>query len=249
VDAPTAPPVPRPLMLHRWSAVTFLHWPYPPAVVQRLLPPGLEVDTAGGSAWVGLVPFRMERVRPPGLPPLAWASRFPETNVRTYVRDRHGRDGIWFCSLDAARLGAVVAARAAYRLPYFWAAMGVRRDGDRLRYRGRRRWPGPSGARCRALVEVGAGLDPGDLGPLDHFLTARYRLHTVIAGRGAVADAEHPPWPLARARLLELEDDLVAAAGLPRPEGAPLVHFSPGVEVRVGRWRFSGKGRRPAGGP
>ena len=58
MEAPSAPPVPRPLMYHRWTAVTFLHWPYPPQVVQRLLPPGLEVDRADGTAWVGLVPFR-----------------------------------------------------------------------------------------------------------------------------------------------------------------------------------------------
>jgi uncharacterized protein len=238
MEAPAAPPVRRPLMLHRWTAVTFLHWPYPPEVVQRLLPPGLEVDRADGTAWVGLVLFRMEDVRLPGLPPLPWASRFPETNVRTYVRDRHGRIGIWFFSLDAARLGAVVTARVAYGLPYFWAAMSVRRDGDRVRYRSRRRRSGMAAAQCRAVVEVGAAFDRRELGSLDHFLTARFRVYTLIAGRNAAADAEHPPWPLARARLLDVEDHLVVAAGLPRPDRAPLVHFSPGVEVRVGRWRL-----------
>jgi uncharacterized protein YqjF (DUF2071 family) len=143
-------------MHHRWTAVTFLYWPYPPQVVQRLLPPGLEIDRADGSAWVGLVPFRMEDVRLPGLPRLPWASGFPETNVRTYVRDRHGRVGIWFLSLDAARLGAVVTARVAYGLPYFWAAMSVRRDGDRVYYHSRRR--SATAAQCRALVEVGAAF-------------------------------------------------------------------------------------------
>jgi|SRR6266705_1685352 len=226
-------------MRHRWSSVTFLHWPYEPAVVQRLLPPGLEVESTAGAAWIGLLPFRMRDVRLPGLPPVPWASRFPETNVRTYVRDAQGRAGIWFFSLDAARLGAVVGARATYRLPYFWARMSVRRDGGRVRYRSHRRWPGPGGACCLADVEVGTALGSGELGALDHFLTARYRLFTVVAGRLAQAEAEHPPWPLARARLVRLDQDLVEAAGLPRPERTPLVHHSPGVEVRVGRWRFA----------
>mgnify|MGYP002139014445 CR=1 FL=1 len=31
-------------MSHRWLNLTFLHWRYPVDVVQRLLPPGLEVD-------------------------------------------------------------------------------------------------------------------------------------------------------------------------------------------------------------
>ena len=81
---------------------------------------GLTVETMDGSAWVGLVPFFL-RVGLPGVPSVPWLSRFAETNVRTYVRSRDGARGIWFFSLDAARLGAVVTARATYRIPYFWS--------------------------------------------------------------------------------------------------------------------------------
>jgi uncharacterized protein len=238
MQAPAAPQVARPVMHQRWSQVSFLHWPDRPAVVQRLLPAGLEVETVDGAAWVGLIPFLMEGVRPPAVPPLPGASRFPEANLRTYVRGADGRPGIWFFSLDAARLGAVVAARGTYRLPYFWSAMSVRLDRDRVSYRSRRRWPGPAGGRCQAQIQVDTTLDEGELGELDHFLTARFRLYTVIAGRNAAAEAEHPPWPLARAGLLDLDADLVEASGLPSPERGPLVHYSPGVQVRVGRWRF-----------
>src|SRR2546429_229581 len=83
------------------------------------------------------------------------------------------------------------------------------------RPRGSRRWPGPSGARCDAEVELGRPYDEAELGPLDHFLTARFRLYSTLAGRLVVADAEHPPWPLFSARLHELRQDLVQAAGLP----------------------------------
>jgi uncharacterized protein YqjF (DUF2071 family) len=225
-------------MLHRWAQASFLHWPYRPEVVQRLLPAGLEVDTLDGRAWVGLVPFRMARVRAPGLPPAPWLSAFPETNVRTYVRGPDGQAAIWFLSLDAARLGAVLGARATYLLPYFWARMRVEVGGGLVRYRGRRRWPGPRGAGYVAAVEVGRALDEGELGALDHFLTARHVLWTVIAGRLASAHAEHGPWPLARARLIALEQDLIQAGRLPAPHGPPLVHHSAGVDVRIGAWRW-----------
>jgi uncharacterized protein YqjF (DUF2071 family) len=62
--------------------------------VQALLPAGLTVDEYDGKAWVGLVPFMMW-VAPPGVPALPWLGRFCETNVRTSVRDEHGRDGVW----------------------------------------------------------------------------------------------------------------------------------------------------------
>jgi hypothetical protein len=32
-----------------------------------------------------------------------------------------------------------------------------------------------------------------------------------------------------------VDDRLVRAAGLPQPAEAPLVHYSPGVDVRIGR--------------
>src|ERR1700735_2512836 len=114
--------VDKPVMRQRWQRLTFLHWAYDPDAVQRLLPAGLTVDTFGGVAWVGLVPFFMQ-VHTPGDRGVPWVSNFCETNVRTYARDRDGRAGIWFLSLDAARLGAVAVARASYQLPYFWSSM------------------------------------------------------------------------------------------------------------------------------
>src|SRR3954471_18030979 len=117
-------PVRRAGRVHHWDELTFLHWPYPPDVVQRLLPAGLEADAFEGRAWVGLVPFFLRVALPHHVGPVPWMSEFAETNVRTYVRSRStGQSGIWFFSLDAARLGAVLVARATYRLPYFWSRL------------------------------------------------------------------------------------------------------------------------------
>jgi uncharacterized protein YqjF (DUF2071 family) len=226
-----------PVMEHVWGTLTFLHWRYPVEQVQALLPDGLTVQPYDGSAWVGLVPFRIE-VRPPHLPAVPWTSRFPETNVRTYVTDSTGRPGIWFLSLDAARLGAVVAARSTYGLPYFWGAMQVDGQigsvGDEVTYTSFRRWPGPRAAHSRIRVRVGEAFAPEELGELDHFLTARWTLFSAPAYGLTYANAHHRPWPLRRAQLLELDESLVRAGGLPPPTGTPLLHCSPGVQVRIG---------------
>ena len=79
------------------------------------------------------------------------------------------------------------------------------------------------------------GLTICHLGDLDHFLTARWILFSVRGGRQRFARACHPPWPLHRARVRVLDDRLVPAAGLPPPPGEPLAHYSPGVEVSIGR--------------
>ena len=98
-----------PIMAQRWERLTFVHWSFDPPAVQRLVPEWLQVETFDGAAWVGVVPFFM-RVATAHGHSVSWVSHFCETNVRTYVRDREGRSGIWFFSLDAARLGAVLTA-------------------------------------------------------------------------------------------------------------------------------------------
>ena len=131
-------PVKRPVMFQGWEQLTFLHWRYPPDAIRRLLPRNLELDVFDGSAWVGLVPFIVTSLRPPGLPAMPWISRFPEMNVRTYVRGPDGERGIWFFSLEADRLAAVAGARLSYGLPYRWAQMKVFAGPESIDYTSRR---------------------------------------------------------------------------------------------------------------
>jgi len=228
-------------MYQSWTWLTFLHWSYPPAVVQRLLPASLRVHDFDGRAWVGLTPFVLGDLRTPLAPAPPWFSRFPETNVRTYVVGPDGREGLWFFSLDAARLEPVLVARSTYALPYMWSQMTVERDGSLLRYRSRRRWPGPRPAASAVTVEVGDRLAPGELGQFDHHLTARWQLYTTLGPVLARSTVDHEPWPLHRAVVRELDTGLVAAAGLPDPEGRPVVHWSPGVRTRISGLRPLGR--------
>lgn len=241
-----APRVPAPTVLRmRWRLLTYVHWRVDPAVVRAALPTGLEVDTFDGSAWVGLIPFFMRDVRPPGVPPLPWAGDFPETNVRTYTVAPDGRRGVYFHSLEASRLGAVLVARTLFGLPYQWASMTVRTTPGRIRYVGRRRWREHAGARSDVAVRVGRRLHDDEVTPLDDFLGARWAFHApvgagALGGRGdagvAQATVHHEPWPLHEATLEHLDDELVAAAGYDGLASRPPDHvrFSPGVHVRAG---------------
>ncbi len=224
-------------MLQGWYDLTALHWRYEPAEVQALLPKGFAVDTFDGSAWVGLIPFHMRRIRIPGLPAFGPLSTFPETNIRTYIVDRAGRRGVWFFSLDITRLLPTFAARVGYRLPYCWSAMAIDREGHgegaTRRYRSRRRWP-RSEATSDVAVRVGHPLTGPDLTDLDHFLTARWALGTTFGRRLMWAKISHPPWPIHAAEVLACHESLVEAAGLRPPRGEPIARWSPGVEVRIG---------------
>jgi uncharacterized protein YqjF (DUF2071 family) len=131
-----------------------------------------------------------------------------------------------------------VTARTTYVLPYYWSAMALLEDAAATTYTCRRRWPGPRGGAVtsRVAVRPGAPLPAAALGARDHFLTARFRLFSPArSGAPRTARAWHRPWPLRAAELLGLDDRLITAAGLPAPVGDPIVHYSDGVDVRIGR--------------
>ncbi|MGW7368519.1 YqjF family protein [Streptomyces sp. NPDC054841] len=232
-----------PLLTQSWLDLAFIHWAADPADVAPLLPTGTVPDTLNGATYVGLVAFRMHRVGWLRLPGVPYLGTFPETNVRLYSVDAHGRRGVVFRSLDASRLIPVAVGRAAFRLPYLWSRMAIRHDGPTITYTSTRRWPGPRGAHSRIAVRVGERVqDPTEL---EHFLTARWGMHNASLGRPLYLPNTHPRWPLHRAELLECDEDLVAAAGLPQPVGEPVsVLYSPGVPVEFGR-----PARRPGGIP
>ena len=233
-DYPVDPPhrLRVPSLVQRWRRLTFVHWRYEPQFVQALLPDGLTVDTFDGSAWVALVPFEMVDIRPPWLPSLHPITTFPETNIRTYARGPDGQ-AVWFCSLEITRSLGVGIARAAFGVPYTWAAMSIDQRGPRIRYESRRRWPEPRGAASLVDVEVGRRVEAAT--PLERFLTSRWATYNLLpGGRLGRVPVSHEPWILHHASLLELREDLTAAAGLPPPASEPVVHFSPGVDARIG---------------
>ncbi len=233
----TATPPPlrgRPVLRQSWCDLTFLHWRVAADVVAPLLPPGTRPDVHDGTSWVGLVPFRMVGAgagRGPGVP---WLGTFPETNVRLYSVDEHGRRGVVFLTLEAARLAFVLGSRAALALPYTWSRMSVREADGLVTYTSRRRWPGPRDATTHVVVRPGEPLPAGD--PEAEFLTARWGLHTRAFGRTLYLPNRHEPWPLRAAELLTLDDHLLAACGLPgvavRPPDSVL--FSRGVRTQFG---------------
>lgn len=229
----TAPALPRPAFTsQRWTDLTFVHWPVEPASIAHVFPPGSRPDVfADGMTYVGLVPFAMSELALGISVPIPFFGSFLETNVRLYSTDDAGRHGVLFRSLETARLAVVPITRISLGIPYTWAKMRLTRDGRTITYDSLRRLP-HRGLRCRVTVEVGAPVEPT---PLEIWLTARWGAHTRKAGRTWWVPNAHDPFPLHAADVLELDDELVAAAGV-RAAGERLrAIYSPGVRTRFGR--------------
>jgi uncharacterized protein len=231
-------------MSQGWLNLTYVHWQYDPQVVQSLLPSDFTIDTFEGRAWVGLIPFEMLNItfQPSAKRriPTGRFGNFPETNVRTYIVDPSGRRGVWFFSLDINRIAPTLIARAGYGLPYCFADMNVETTthpgaATTVRYASERRWP-KSKARSHSHIAVAVGNRlPTTPESFDAFSSARWALGSRFLHRRLWANVNHPTWDLFDAELLECDETLVAASGLPRPSGSPIVRWSPGVEVKIER--------------
>ena len=223
-------PPDQPFVMHQeWRALAFLHFACDPEEVAPLLPPGLEVDTFDGKAWIGLVPFLMRGVRPRGLPGVPGHAHFAETNVRTYVH-RDGREpGVWFFSLEASSSLACRVARTTFHLPYHEAEMDVRLLAGHCEYESTRCSGGQS---CLVIGDAGPDLPAPQPGSLEFFLIERYQLYAQRGSRLMKGRVFHPPYTLRSFKVSTLEETLVAATGLtPRPFTHTV--YSPGVDVRI----------------
>ncbi|MBL8740552.1 MAG: DUF2071 domain-containing protein, partial [Myxococcales bacterium] len=177
---PTRPPADRaPSGWQNWRNLLFLHWPIAPAAMRAVVPPELELDLWGGEAFVGLVPFEMEQIRPSWLPG-AFALDFLETNLRTYVHYK-GEPGVYFFSLEASSRLAVQAARWGWGLPYHYAEMSRSAANGVTHYRTVR--SSDSTARLDVRYQVGERLGPSVPGSFEHFLLERYYLFSTRGGR------------------------------------------------------------------
>jgi uncharacterized protein YqjF (DUF2071 family) len=231
---PAAPGFPgRAILQQSWTDLVFVHWRADPAEIAPLLPAGVLPDEFDGSTWVGLIPFEMRATSVLGSPAIPYFGSFTEINVRLYGVDHDGRRGVVFRSLEASRLAAVVAANLGFSLPYRWASARSSSSSGRLTYSSRRM----SRLHPSTRVSVTSGTAPVTADPLSDFLTARWLLFVSRAGRTIALPNEHAPWALFEAELEELDDELVAAAGIRSVAGrAPdSVFYSPGVVSRFGR--------------
>jgi uncharacterized protein YqjF (DUF2071 family) len=213
------------VMTQTWHDLLFAHWPVDPAALRSLVPARFEIDRFDGVAWIGVVPFHMTNVAPRGVPPLPWLSKLPELNVRTYVRVGD-KPGVYFFSLDAARVVAVRAARFLFNLPYFVASMRVRVSTQGVvHYRSDRQ--GPPSAAFSAIYQPKGLPFTATPGSLEYFLTERYCLYNVDARAVPYRlDIHHPPWPLQRAEADIAHNTLTSAAGLALPPARPVLHFA-----------------------
>jgi uncharacterized protein len=221
-------PAGRWVMGQTWESLVFVHWRVAVDELRPLVSPDLEIEEFDGSAWLGIVPFRITGLRARGMVPLPRMSVFNELNVRTYVHAADGKPGVWFFSLEATSRLAVRAARRTYRLPYFDARIALDDDGrGRIEVECSRL--GKTGKAFSGVFRATAEGAVSPVGSVEYFLVERYCLYAEGSGKLWRAEIHHAPWVVG---VGEAEIDLNSIAPVALP-GAPLCHVAGRQDVVV----------------
>jgi uncharacterized protein YqjF (DUF2071 family) len=226
------------LLKQRWTDLLFANWPIPAASLAELVPEGLQVDTFQGSAWLGAMPFWMDRIKMRGLPAIPGARSFPHLSLRTYVRDpQTGTAGVCFLSVEASNVLAAAVGRAFYHLPYHWAEMHMEQRSEReFSFYSRRRLADQTvlfKARYRGLGPT-RKLAESRPGTLEYFLLERDCLFSTNRnGQPVRANLHHISWPLEEAEAEIEHNDLALALGIDLPRTAPVLYYSRRLAVYI----------------
>lgn len=225
-------PTGQPLMHQKWGKLLFIHWRIDENLLRPLIPPGLEIDTHDGSAWIAIVPFTMWDIRafPPYVPRVPGLNAMHELNVRSYVH-LNRVPGVWFFSLDCNNAAAVMGARRLYYLPYINADIEIAQQGEKIDYILNRTETPP--AEFRASWKAGEPLPNSSPESLEVFLTERYSLYTEHKGEIYRSRIHHRPWPLQKANLTSMSSTMIESLGLPTPVGEPLLHYAEQLSVDI----------------
>lgn len=207
-----------------WNELLFLHFRVEENIIRTLLPPGIQPDLFDHSAWVSLVPFTMNRIRPRMAPSWKPLSDFHEVNLRTYVTDGR-QSGIYFFSLEAARWLPATLANRISGMPYEPATIN-RSFGDIHRY-------AISNPRkdTTANILYKPGVDITGKTPLERWLTERYCVYLDLAEHLYRYQVHHISWPLQTVTLQEAHIRYRVGTQLLTEKDIASAQYSPGVQV------------------
>lgn len=228
-----------PLFEAAWLDVVFLHFEADPTLLQKEVP--WELDLFEGRAFVSLVAFTMQDMRPRlggrlAALPFKPIATHEFLNVRTYVKHQ-GEPGIYFLKEWVPNPLSVALGPVAFGLPYrlgrvkydnlFAQDVTGRvedvRTGKALMYA------------CQA--DASAVHEPCAAGSLDEFLVERYTAFTRVGWLRRLFRIWHPPWPVVPLQVEIRDLSLLSLTG-EWSQSARLVsaHHSPGVpDVWMGR--------------
>jgi uncharacterized protein YqjF (DUF2071 family) len=189
-----------------------LNYSVEPALLERFIPAGTELDAFEGKTWLSLVGFEFNHTRIFGLR-VPFHQSFEEVNLRFYVR-RASKRGVVFIRELVPKYAVAAIARFAFgenysRVPMSHRVALAQGDVTEAEYS----W-GSGLDQCSMRIETeGAGFLPPD-GSASQFITEHYWGYAAQPGGGCLEyEVRHPRWCVWRAKRAGFSGNAVGFYG------------------------------------
>lgn len=203
-----------------WNNAVFLHYQVDLEELQKWVPAELEIDLFKGSAWVSVVAFTMENIRPKHLPPFSPISDFHEINIRTYVKCNN-KAGVYFLSIEGGKSISCKVAKAISELPYRYS--NIKRTATVYESQN-------SVFKDHLKIHYAIGKQVTQKTALELWLTERYALFQDTATAINEFEIHHIEWPVHQLQLQQLEVHYPRFSKLLNQQPAAM-QYSKGVQV------------------
>jgi len=196
-----------------WKNLLMLNYAVDPAMLQRFVPAGTELDSFQGKTFLSLIGFQFSRTRVLGFA-IPFHQNFEEVNVRFYVR-RGEKKGVVFIKELVPKRAIAFVARWAFNEKYSRVPMShrieTRTDGEV--FKAEYAWQ--SGReRCAMHIETeGSSFLPAE-GSESQFITEHYWGYAAQKDGGSLEyEVKHPQWPVWNAKQASYSGDAVRLYG------------------------------------
>ena len=195
----------------RWQDLIMANYEVDPALLERRVPGGTQLDLDDRRCFISLVGFMFLDTRVMGVP-VPFHVDFEEVNLRFYIRRESAgeiRRAVCFIKEIVPRRAIAAVARYAYGEPYEFWRMSHTHTRTEVLYTWSR-----SGAPNRLGVSVGESLGVPDAGSHGEFIIEHYWGYT-DRGLGRVDEykVEHPKWELFDTTHQVIDVDFAAVYG------------------------------------
>ena len=198
-----------------WNNAVFIHARVERAWLVNNVPAGLALDTFGGDAWVSIVPFRMQKIRPRFLPHFNAISDFYEINIRTYVVVDN-KPGVFFLSIEAGKRLSGYIAKTISGLPYRYQSFIF--DDHHL-------------AAPWLYFDYNILEKKDKKNAFDLWVTERYCLYYNNGSGIYRYNIHHLPWPLQSISVNNFQTSHPVFKTMENVFKPEICHYSPGVKV------------------
>lgn len=218
-----------PLTRQTWRNLVALHWRVPDDALRPLVPPELELLLVDGHWWVTLSGFKVTEAQfGPSVP----LPSFSQIELRTPVRDRSGRIGTWYLSVDTTSAALAAEARIAFGMPYATATIVLEsHDGEDPMVSLTARRASADPVSCTIVVQASGASPAGISEEVSRALLFPERTWT-RGGEGLKRiEVSRGDARVLSARLERIDETWLWSAGLKNPGQVPTAHMV--LEQRV----------------